>query len=385
MTEDQLKNVITPGGSIDSLASGLNQLDPQGRFSALQGSGGSQQAMFNAIRGSIDNGTGSILNVAPGSSLAGHTFAPGHFIAATGYNPDGTINLSDTAGGRQYAVSQADAFQATQGRGIVAGTGTGPSASAGMPAGYTDPSTWGVNRGGGLSAGPGGKGGSGGALGTPGATGSPVDGSLDPVMTPDGLPKQMTGQGQGFGLSGGGILGAATSGAIGAGSMALNGLAPGAGQAAGIAAQIGMQELSEGITYAGQVAGIAASGLLQTFMPNAPTTGWGAKLLGSVMGAHPVTTNSADQSQQGKKGSQQGDDGRPDPGKDAQGGDTTGTSAPPLKPDDKSQQPGGQGAPGDTVHGSQFNGPVTVNNGPTQDQVAQAGMQATQSSFGLTP
>jgi TP901 family phage tail tape measure protein len=258
-------------------------------------------------------------------------------------------------------------------------------AMPGMPDGYTDPSTWGVSRGGGLSAGPGGKGGSGGALGTPGATGSPVDGSLDPVMTPDGLPKQMTGQGQGFGLSGGGILGAATSGAIGAGSMALNGLAPGAGQAAGIAAQIGMQELSEGITYAGQVAGIAASGLLQTFMPNAPTTGWGAKLLGSVMGAHPVTTNSADQSQQGKKGSQQGDDGRPDPGKDAQGGDTTGTSAPPLKPDDKSQQPGGQGAPGDTVHGSQFNGPVTVNNGPTQDQVAQAGMQATQSSFGLTP
>ena len=250
---------------------------------------------------------------------------------------------------------------------------------AGMPAGYTDPSTWGVNRGGGRSAGLGGKGGSGGALGTPGATGSPVDGSLDPVMTPDGLPKQMTGQGQGFGLSGGGILGAATSGAIGAGSMALNGLAPGAGQAAGIAAQIGMQELSEGITYASQVAGIAASGLLQTFMPNAPTNGWGAKLLGGVMGAHPVTTNSADQGQQGKKGSQQGDDGRPDPGKDQ--GDTTGTSAAPLKPDDKSQQPGATTS-GDTVHGPQFNGPTTVNNGPTVDQTMQAGMQLSAQQVG---
>jgi hypothetical protein len=131
MSEDQLKNVITPGGSIDSLAAGLNQLDPQGNFRAMQGSGGSQEAMFGAIKASIDNGTGSILNVAPGSSLAGHTFAPGHFIAATGYNPDGTINVSDTAGGRSYSVSQGDAFQATQGRGIVAGTGTGPPPAGG--------------------------------------------------------------------------------------------------------------------------------------------------------------------------------------------------------------------------------------------------------------
>jgi hypothetical protein len=127
MTEDQLEGVIAPGGSIDSQAAGLNRLDPQGKFVAMQGSGGSQQAMFSAIKASIDNSTGSILNVAPGSSLAGHTFAPGHFIAATGYNPDGTINVSDTAGGKTYSVSQADAFQATQGRGIVAGTGSGPN------------------------------------------------------------------------------------------------------------------------------------------------------------------------------------------------------------------------------------------------------------------
>jgi hypothetical protein len=126
MTEDQLEGVIAPGGSIDSQAAGMNSLDPQGKFVAMQGSGGSQQAMFNAIKASIDNGTGSTLNVATGSSLGGHTFAPGHFIAATGYNPDGTINVSDTAGGRTYAVSPADAFQATQGRGIVTGTGSGP-------------------------------------------------------------------------------------------------------------------------------------------------------------------------------------------------------------------------------------------------------------------
>lgn len=134
MDEDQLERVIAPGGTIQSQAAGLNQLNPQGRFVAMPGSGGSQQAMFNAIKASIDNGTGSILNVAPGSSIAGKNFSEGHFIAVTGYNADGTINLSDTAGGKKYSVSAADAFQATAGRGIVAGTGSGPSpgGAAGM-------------------------------------------------------------------------------------------------------------------------------------------------------------------------------------------------------------------------------------------------------------
>lgn len=132
LSEDQLENVISPGTNIDVLAAGLNKLDPQGNYKSMPGSGGSPQALQAAIEASIKNGTGSILNVAPGSSIAGHTFAPGHFIAATGYNPDGSINLSDTAGGKQYAVSAQDAFQATQGRGIVAGTGVGPSAQRGL-------------------------------------------------------------------------------------------------------------------------------------------------------------------------------------------------------------------------------------------------------------
>jgi Transglycosylase-like domain/Phage-related minor tail protein/Peptidase_C39 like family len=133
MDEDQLERVIAPGGSINSQAAGLNQLDPRGKFVPMAGSGGSQQAMFAAIKASIDQGIGSVLNVAPGSSLGGHNFAPGHFVAATGYNADGTINVSDTAGGKTYSVSQADAFQATSGRGIVAGTGSGPGAA---PSGF---------------------------------------------------------------------------------------------------------------------------------------------------------------------------------------------------------------------------------------------------------
>lgn len=126
MSEEQLMNVIPPGTNIDNLASGLNQLNPQGNFRAVQGTGANPAAMLSAIQGSINSGTGSILNVAPGSSLAGKTFSDGHFIAVTGYNPDGTINVSDTADGRQYTVSAADAYQATKGRGIVYGTGVGP-------------------------------------------------------------------------------------------------------------------------------------------------------------------------------------------------------------------------------------------------------------------
>ena len=154
MSEDQLENVIAPGGSISSLASGLNQLNPRGNFVAMEGSGGSQQVMFNAIKASIDNGPGSILNVAPGSSLAGHTFAPGHFIAVTGYNPDGSINVSDTADGRQYSVSQEDAFQATRGRGIVAGTGIGPAPEVGRTGGAGGSRMGGFSRGGGFPMSP---------------------------------------------------------------------------------------------------------------------------------------------------------------------------------------------------------------------------------------
>ncbi len=121
-----IEKVIPRGGSISSLAAGLNQLNPQGKYVPLEGSGGSIDAMTNAIKGSIDKGLGAVLNVAPGSSIAGKNFDAGHFIAITGYDPKtGQINLSDTADGSVYSVSAADAFQASRGRGIVAGTGTG--------------------------------------------------------------------------------------------------------------------------------------------------------------------------------------------------------------------------------------------------------------------
>jgi phage-related minor tail protein len=138
MSEVDVDQVIARGGSIDSLAAGLNKLNPQGQYVPMQGSGGSPEAMFAAIKESIDKGLGSVLNVAPGSSLAGTTFDYGHFIAVTGYDPaTGRINLSDTADGSVYSVTPGEAFQASRGRGIVAGTGTGGSAPTALGVGNT--------------------------------------------------------------------------------------------------------------------------------------------------------------------------------------------------------------------------------------------------------
>lgn len=210
MDEDQLERVIAPGGTIQSQAAGLNQLDPAGKFVPMAGSGGSQEAMFAAIKASIDSGTGSILNVAPGSSIAGRPFSEGHFIAATGYNADGTINLSDTARGDRYSVSAADAFQATRGRGIVAGTGTGPGAVAGAGA---------IAGSGGATPdyGVGGTGLSGGAFGTSGLSDSSGVVSVYVTNMPGG----------GFPM--GGTPGAPSAGAPGGPPAAGTGGAPGGG------------------------------------------------------------------------------------------------------------------------------------------------------------
>ncbi|WP_293308893.1 phage tail tape measure protein [Mycolicibacterium sp.] len=299
MTQDQIANVITPGGSIDSLASGLNQLNPQGGYRALTGSGGSQQVMFDAIQASIDNGVGSILNVAPGSSLAGHTFAPGHFIAATGYNPDGTINVSDTADGRQYSVTQADAFQATRGRGIVAGTGVGPPPIGGAAARPTGARAGGIGTGAGFP----GMGGPpqrfGGATPFAAAAG-PADPS-QPVIGGRAYGQGSAASG-GIGFGGGllGAAGSAISSGIGlAASGAAMGMDGGAGGAiASAAASIGIQEIQRAAGAVGQYAGALAGGVLETFSLNDsalgdPSKSWLGKIGGAIAGVRPSLPNSA--------------------------------------------------------------------------------------------
>jgi len=124
MSQDQLDGVIARGGGISSLSAGLNRLSPSGGFKALEASGGSPDVLFKAVKDSVDRGVGSVLNVAPGQSIAGRDYPSGHFIAVTGYDPrTGRINLSDTGDGSMYSVSAEEAFRSSRGRGLVAGTG----------------------------------------------------------------------------------------------------------------------------------------------------------------------------------------------------------------------------------------------------------------------
>lgn len=384
MTEDQLEGVIAPGGTIESQAAGMNRLNPAGRFVPMAGSGGSAAAMFAAIKASIDNGTGSILNVAPGSSIAGRNFGEGHFIAATGYNPDGSINLSDTAGGRQYSVSAADAFQATRGRGIVAGTGMGPG-SLFNPSGF-DPSGGGMGPSPGMAGiqeagygtgqggvGPFGSGGpfpgpapapgpGGGHPGFPmpgsngfpgpgaGAPGFPMPGGTD-ESNPTPVGSQPGGAGGGWQPSGGQGLG--VGGMPAAAITSAAGMFPGGGAAA----QLAIQLANRSIQQAGEYTAIGIQGLQETFGVHDPDGGGNGlddignnifgRLIKGFAKAKPATGTSA-----GKTPGQKRDD------KDKRGGQG------------KPGQPGEQGNPqfqgglhvhGDFVQAPGQNPQTTVN------------------------
>lgn len=304
LTEDQLKGAIAPGTNIDAQAAGLNTLLPQGRFVAMQGSGGSQQAMFDAIKTSIDRGVGSILNVAPGSSIAGRNFSEGHFIAATGYNPDGTINLSDTARGTRYSVSAADAFQATQGRGIVAGTGTGPTPT-GLPnvppsvtttGGVRAPSAQGSGVAGGAAGGGGVSGdwtgadtaiaGGGAALGTVGlfGIGRGIRGQSRAIIDAEGRLANEFPNGRYFGGTGEAAAGEPLA-ALGGASPLARGVTPlPPGQGITPIAELGGGAAAGG----GVAAGAAASGtegVAGTTAAAATSTGLAAPVIGGVLGA----------------------------------------------------------------------------------------------------
>ena len=103
----------------------------------------------------------------------------------------------------------------------------------------------------------------------------------------------------------GGLPMSAISSAVSAGGLAIDAMAPGAGQAAAAAAQIGIQLANRAIKYAGQTAGIGVSGLLETFVPAGDNpkasigNSWLGKIAGGIASAAPVLPNIA-----GGKGNQ---------------------------------------------------------------------------------
>ena len=99
--------------------------------------------------------------------------------------------------------------------------------------------------------------------------------------------------------AGGGIGGGLVDTAIGAGAMALDAMAPGAGTAAAIAANIAIKEITRAIQFGGQVAGIGVQGLMDTFLPFGGSelagNNWFTRIAGGLVGAAPQIANVAGQ------------------------------------------------------------------------------------------
>ncbi|HOW92886.1 MAG TPA: phage tail tape measure protein [Mycolicibacterium fallax] len=197
-------------------------------------------------------------------------------------------------------------------------------------------------------------------LGLPSPGGGP-----DPSSTLIGGLAPPQGSGGGFSGMGGGILGAAlgaaSSGAGMAASAAAGGMDGGAGGAAASAAmQIGVQLLNRAVAQGGQVAGIAASGLMETFLPFGASelaqNSWLTKIVGGIVGARPVLPNLAGGA--GKKAPE-----GLTPEQAAQFKDRGGPTPEDVAGDPAKAGGGGGGGGGRTVNNN-----VTVNNQrPTED------------------
>ena len=79
--------------------------------------------------------------------------------------------------------------------------------------------------------------------------------------------------------------------------MALDAMAPGAGEAAAIGVKIGIQEVTRAVGFGAQAAGIGVQGLMSTFLPNGGSdlanNSWLTRIAGGFIGAHPALPNTA--------------------------------------------------------------------------------------------
>lgn len=145
-------------------------------------------------------------------------------------------------------------------------------------------------------------------------------------------------QGQGFGITGGGLIGLGESAASSAaGAAAGMGTMGAAGGVASMGSQIAMQEANRFAGYVGQVGGILAAGALETFGLNDsplsdPSKTLPGKILFGLAGAHP-------------KGDGGGASGKNNAGQ-AKGADDASKTQPPVKPDDGGPNKGQDANPG---------------------------------------
>ena len=103
------------------------------------------------------------------------------------------------------------------------------------------------------------------------------------------------GYGEGFSITGGGLLGIGQDAAMSA--AAAGGMMGGGGAGAAAALQTAMKLINRGIEYGGQVAAISAQGMLETFLPAGGSelaqNNWATRWLGGIAGAAPAIANLA--------------------------------------------------------------------------------------------
>ncbi|BBY43246.1 phage tail tape measure protein [Mycolicibacterium celeriflavum] len=111
----------------------------------------------------------------------------------------------------------------------------------------------------------------------------------------EGKPAQ-----EGFGLSGGGLIGLAQS-LPGAAMSAAGGMFPGGGAAGAVAgqgAQIAIDEINRAVQAGAELTAIGVEALAETFLPVEsqladPARGWAGRILGGIAGVKPVAPNLA--------------------------------------------------------------------------------------------
>lgn len=216
--------------------------------------------------------------------------------------------MSAFTGGMSPQQTGSGLFGMFGGGGGTAGTSMYPSGGFGGAGGGGIPGLGGAGGGGGLL---------GAALspptGTPGASAmgpAPLGGALGSSLggglgaTPGRGNTAQTSRAPSAGPGGGGFAGIGgmpmglAQTAIQLGSLAIDSQAPGAGQAAAAAAQVGIQLANRTAGYIGQAAAIGVGGLMQTMLPNNseladPTNSWMGRIAAGFAGARPALPNMA--------------------------------------------------------------------------------------------
>lgn len=360
----------TGGGGITG-ASGVSSSGATPVFVVNMPGGGFSGGILGSAAASGMGGSGGTPVAAPGGGLNWDALAAkesiGNWQTNTGNGYYGGLQFDQPTweqyGGTRYApradlASKGDqiavAQQAYDARGggeslwpvnygelgaPFAGPGGGP-AVAPAPGIISDAPPWYGGPGGGMGTGAVGPG----MAPPPSAFGPGIGAPASGLSLASGSGQQMA-AGQGGGFAGlGGLPMAAIQGAISAAGMGGAGFG---GQAAAAAAQMGIQLANRAAGYAGQVGGIAASGLMETFLPSGDNplsnigNSWLGKLAGGLVGARPSLPNMSAQ-------------------KDA-----------PPNPNDPNSQNGQQGKAGNQI----TNNVNVTNNRADEDQTARSATQ----------